>query len=1091
MEMCPLLFLWYRKPVPNRNSLLVMKLLLLFLFVFTFQVCAGSYAQTIRLSVKDVSLVQVFQQIKQQTGYRFVYVRDEINQAKPVSMDVKDASLEEVLDLCFAQQGFTYTIQDRYVIVRRKPVTASATVTNVLLHDVSGYLLDEEGEPAAGVTVQVKGSPVASSSDVQGYFQLKGIELDAILIFSGVNVEEKSVPVKGAKELTVRLIRKVNKLDEVQVIAYGSTTKRLNTGSVSKISKTEIERQPVANPIAAIQGRAPGVFVTTQNGLPGGNINVLIRGRGSINSGTEPLFIIDGVPFNSTPLHSGFSSLTTGITGSISPLNSINPSDIESIEVLKDADATAIYGSRGANGVVLITTKKGKPGKIKLDVQVYSGTNQLNEYPDLLGLQDYLTLRKEAFANDNITPTVNNAPDLLVWDSTQQTDWVRYVLGNQSNVTNGQFSISGGTPTLHYMVSGHYRREGMILPGDQTYQRGGTHVSIQQQSADHRFGLDLRFSYSKDRNESLSSSVFSILNQAPNFPIYDAMGNFNWVGVPDVNPGAVLLRRSVSETDNLLSNLQLRYQLTPHLQLRTSAGYTSTALEQRNKFPKSSLNPTSGGESYVYYGRNENSLLLLEPQAEYKNRFGKHGIQAMAGITWQHSMKEGEFLTGRNYNHESLLDQIEAAATITGSNQFSEYKYASLFGRIRYDYADKYIFNLQGRRDGSSRFGPGKQFGHFGSIGAAWLFSEEAFLKNSRWLSFGKIRASIGIAGNDQIPDYQYLSTYRSTGVPYQTTVGLTPSRIANADFRWETNRKFEAAIEVGFWGNRIFLTSAYYYNLCGNQLVSYPLPYLSGPFGSYLANLPASVENQGWEFDFNSHLIQKKGFTWSLNFNVTIPRNKLLSYPGLANSSYAYTYVVGEDINVRMGMLFTGVDPQTGLPLFEDIDKDGVISIPNDYTVIGKLSPDLYGGIGTDFRFKDFEINLFFQYSQQSLFGTATIAGTRSNQFVNALERWQRPGDITNVPRASTQTAGPFFNYLYSNAGFYDATYMRCKTVALSYRLPEPLLRKFGIKQMKATVNGQNLFTLRKRANLYDPETGNSSIAPLRILTAGFQFTF
>lgn len=1089
--MYPLLFLWYRRVAPSRKSLFIMRLLSVFLFVFLFKVHAGGYAQTIKLSVTNVSLTEVFQQIKQQTDFRFIYSREDLKQTKPVSIHVSGASLTEVLDLCFNQQPVSYVLQGKYVIVKKSIVTEKPTIAENNTHTISGYVFDEEGEPAAGITVQVKGSSIAASSNAQGYFQLSGIEADAVLVFSGVNVEEKSVTIKGAKEITVRLVRKVNKLDEVQVIAYGSTTKRLNTGSVSKISKTEIERQPVANPLAAIQGRAPGVFVTTQNGLPGGNINVLIRGRGSINSGTEPLFVIDGVPFNSTPLHSGFSSLTTGITGSISPLNSINPADIESIEILKDADATAIYGSRGANGVILITTKKGKPGKLKLDASIYSGINQLNDFPSLLGVEDYRTLRREAFANDNIVPTINNAPDLLLWDSTKSTDWARYILGRKSNVSNAQFSIGGGSPLLSFLLSGHYRREGMILPGDQSYQRGGAHLSLQQQSADQRFGMDLRLSFSKDQNQSLSSSVFSIINQAPNFPIYDDMGNFNWVGVPDVNPGAVVLRRAVSETDNFISNFQLRYQLSPHFQFKASTGYTFTTLEQRNKFPKSSLNPTSGGESYVHYGRNGQTLLLIEPQLEYKNKIGNHGIQGMGGLTWQHSKKDGEFLTGRNYNHEGLLDLIEAAATITATNQFSEYKYASLFGRIRYDYSNKYILQLQGRRDGSSRFGPGKQFGHFGSVAASWIFSEERMLKKSKWLSFGKLKASYGIAGNDQIPDYQYLSTYRSTGVLYQTTVGLTPARIANADFRWETNRKAEAALELGFFGNRLLLTSSFYYNYCGNQLMSYPLPYLSGPFGSYLANIPAIVVNKGWELDFTSIVIQKKEFTWGLNFNVTIPKNKLVSYPGLAASSYAYTYVEGEDINVRMGMLFTGVDPLSGLPMFKDIDGDGTISIPNDYTVIGKLSPYWYGGIGHDLRFKQLELNLFFQFSRQYVFGSAIIAGTRSNQFMQALERWQKPGDVTTVPKASTQSTGAYFNYLYSDAGFYDATYLRCKTVSLSYRLPDLLLRKFGIQQMKASLNCQNLFTIRKTTNLYDPETGNNSIAPLRTITAGLQFTF
>ncbi|NCU05260.1 MAG: SusC/RagA family TonB-linked outer membrane protein [Chitinophagaceae bacterium] len=1068
-----------------------MRLLSLFLFVFLFKVNAGGYAQTIKLKVTNVALTEVFQQIKQQTDFRFIYLRDDLQKAKPVSIDVQEASIKDVLDICFAQQPFTYVVQGKYIIIKKK-----AVVDNVIAepaaagYDISGYVVDEEGEPAAGITVQVKGSQLAASSNAQGYFQLKGIEPDAVLVFSGVNVEEKSVAVKGAKEITVRLIRKVNKLDEVQVIAYGSTTKRLNTGSVSKISKTEIERQPVANPLATMQGRAPGVFVTTQNGLPGGNINVLIRGRGSINSGTDPLFVIDGIPFNSIPLNNSFTPLSSGITGSMSPFNSINPNDIESIEILKDADATAIYGSRGANGVVLITTKKGKAGKNKLDIQVYQGVNQLNHFPHLLSVEEYLQLRKEAFVNDNITANSSNAPDLLLWDSSKNTDWARYILGGKSAVSNAQISLSGGSNLLHYRLSGHYRNEAMILPGNQHYQRGGVNLNVQQRSADKRFGLDVSFSYSADRNESLASSVFSILSQAPNFPIYDGAGNFNWVGAPDINPAAVLHQTSKSETSNLLSQLQTDYALTKDLRIKLSLGYTYTLLGQVNKFPKASLHPLYGSESYVHYGDNKSYVIIGEPQIEYNRKFKEHHLQVLTGLTWQQSIRKGSFTTGRNYTTEELLDFIGAAGTISASNQYSEYKYASVFTRIRYDYAEKYIINLQGRRDGSSRFGPGSRFGHFGSLGAAWIFSSESYLKK-RWLSFGKLRGSFGVAGNDQIPDYQYLSTYRTTGVPYQTAQGLLPSRIANADFRWETNQKLEAALELGFWNNRLLVNSSFYYNICGNQLVSYPLPYMSGPFGSYTANLPARVENKGWEFDINAYPIRKADFQWSISFNLTLPRNKLLSYPNLENTSYAYTYVVGQDINVRTGLKFLGVDVQNGLPLFEDVNKDGSISIPGDYTVIGKLSPYYYGGFGHEFRFKQFVMQLFFQYSKQFVAGAVPLAGSSNNQFHTAMKRWQRPGDITLVPKATTQTSGAYYNYLYSSAGMYNASYVRCKNLFVGYRLPAAILRKLGLHDFEVSVQAQNLFTIRKDTSLYDPETGNMSIAPMRTVTLGLRFTF
>lgn len=1089
--MYPLLFLWYRKVVPSRKSHFIMRLLSLFLFVFLFNVNAGGHAQGIRLKVTNASLREVFQQIKHQTDFRFIFLEDDLQKAKPVTIDVTDAKLEYVLALCFAEQLLSYVVKEKYIIVKRKALPIHETNAQPALTDISGYVLDEEGEPAAGVTVQVKGSSIAASTNAQGYFQLKNIEPDAVLVFSGINVEEKAVPVKGVKELTVRMKRKVNKLDEVQVIAYGSTTKRLNTGSVSKIGRSEIEQQPVLNPVAAIQGRAPGVFVTTQNGLPGGNISVLIRGRGSLNSGTEPLFVVDGVPFNSTPLNNSFGSLTTTITGSISPLNSINPNDIESIEILKDADATAIYGSRGANGVVLITTKKPKTGKPKVDVSVSGGLNRLNDFPELLNLKDYLLLRREGFANDNITPTVVNAPDLLVWDTTKSTDWSRYMLGKPASFINSQLSISGGGPLVQFLLSGNYRNEGSILPGNQQYQRGGLHLALHQQSASNKFRMDFKFSMSADKNHTLSSSIFSILTLPPNFPLYDALGNTNWTGISDVHPDAVLKRRATYETMNFIGNLQLRYQLLPGLHVKLSTGYTLTDMDQQMLFPKGSLNPSSASESYAYYGDLRTRGIVVEPQIEYSYSKKQQRIDVLGGGTWQQNDNKRNLFTGRNYSNESLLESVGAAGTVTGSNQLSSYKYASLFTRITYAFGERYILNLQGRLDGSSRFGPGKQTGLFGAIGAAWIFSKEDFMQGVKWMSFGKLRGSVGITGNDQITEYQYLSTYRSSSTLYQGSAGLIPARIANAAFGWESNRKTEFAVETGFFNNRLLLTSAYYHQLSGNQLIDYPLPYMSGPFGSYLANLPAKILNNGWEFELSGHVLQREHVQIELFGNLSLPKNKLLSYPGLASSSFAHTYVVGEDINIRKALRYVGSDVQTGVPRYEDVNGDGVISLPEDYVIIGKVSPTCYGGFGCDVRFRDFELNVFMQYSGQYAQGTTTIPGTRSNKFSWAMDRWMKAGDERWIPKSTTVVSGNYSLLSLSDAAFYNASYLRFKTVCFTYKLPSKLLNRFRMSSGKIYVQGQNLFTWRKRGNLYDPETANTGIPPLRTFAGGFQLIF
>lgn len=1070
------------------QTLLTMKLLIVFILAAFLETGARGYGQTIHLSLNRVPLETAFNEIKKQTGYRFIYIKEELSLAKPVSIEIKQASLAQVLDICFRDQPFKYQIEDRYVIVTRRVETPIESPPAPAALTITGNVTNEAGEAVAGVTITVKGTNRSTATDEEGNFVMDKLDEGAVLVFTGTNVESFQMTISEQKEIHVQLKTKISKLDEVQVIAYGTSTQRLNTGNVTKIGNKTIGVQPVTNPLSALQGRAAGVYVTTQNGLPGGNISVQIRGRASINSGMDPLYVIDGVPYNSTPLNNGFGSLTTGITGSVSPLNSLNPNDIESIEVLKDADATAIYGSRAANGVILITTKQGKAGKTKTELNLYGGINQASVIPRLLTTEPYLQLRREAFTNDQLTPDASNAPDLMVWDNKAYTDWGKYILGGNAPVWNGQLSFSGGSGQTQFMVSGFYRREGSILPGNQVYEKKGAHVSLQHQNSNKKFSVSFSSSYSQDVNKTLPSSIFSILFLPPNFPIYDSYGNYNWTGVADINPGALLLREARYVTRSLLSNLNLKYEPVKRLTLSANIGYNYSDIDQLMTFPRKSINPLFGTENYAYYGDNRVSLVLIEPQVTYEIRSKQHSIQLLTGGTWQQQVKEGSLVTGRNYSNEKLLSFSGAAGTITATNQYSEYKYASVFTRIRYSYADKYIINLQGRRDGSSKFGPGKQFGNFGSAGIGWLFSNEKWLVNNKVLSYGKLRMSIGYTGNDQIPEYQYLSTYRASSTVYNGSPSLSPSRIANALFGWEGNRKAEIGLETGFFNNKMLVNVVYYHSKSNNQLIEYPLPYLSGPFGYYIANLPATIYNKGWEADFDVQILRRKSFSWKMNGNISVPKNKLAAYPGLANSSYAYTYAVGEDINIRRGLHFTGVDPQSGIPNYEDINKDNQISLPEDYIIMGKLSPSYYGGVEQQLNYKHFELRLFIEFTKKYAIGDALVAGGLSNTYRDALGRWQKPGDITNVPKSSTDPYTAYSYLYYSDAAFYNASYIRFKNLYVAYQLPDGTAKKLGIQQLKIYAEGQNLYTWRKRANLIDPETGYNGITPFRTIAGGIQ---
>lgn len=1075
-----------------KKTVVPMRFLLLTI-TLCFLITGNGYSQTITLSLKKVSLEKAFKEIKKQSGYNFVYTRDQIKKSNSVSIQLKSASLKQVLDSCFINQPLTYVIDEKHVIIKDRGVNqSSASTTNppiILRTHITGKVVNDKGEALIGATVAIVGSNKATATNENGEFRIAEVESDAIILVTSVGYLPVKIKSDGRTNYIIKMEPAISSLDETVIIAYGTTTKRLNTGSVSRVTKEEIERQPVTNPLSAIQGRMSGVFVNTENGMPGGNIKVQIRGRGSINAGTDPLYIIDGVPFISEPLNYAFGLLSTGISGSTSPLNILNPNDIESIEVLKDADATAIYGSRAANGVILITTKKGGSGKTKVDLNISQGVSSLSVFPALLNLKEYLKLRREAFENDNITPTVSNAPDLLVWDTTHYTDWPRYLLGGKAFLTNGQISVSGGNEMTSFLVSASGRREGTVLPGDQYYMRGGMNFSIRHTSSNKKFRMEFSSNVSFDKNKSLPSTISSFLTLPPNIPVYDKLGNFNWLGMVNINPESALLQNSISQSDNLLGNLNLTYKFSPELEFRTSFGYNKIQMDQIMTFPTVSLNPAYGQMGYAYYGENKNNSVIVEPQLEYSKRFNNSDFKILIGTSWQQNLRTGSFLSGSRYSNEQLLESMSAAGQLAASNLYSLYRYASIFGRINYGFKQKYLLNITGRRDGSSRFGPQNQYGNFGSAGLAWIFNKESLFQRYSFLSFGKLRASYGITGNDQIKDYQYHSTYGISG-EYSGIVGLAPSQIQNSAFGWESNRKLEAALELGFIKDKLLFSVSWFKNKSGNQLIDYPLPYMSGPFGRYQANLPALIENSGWELEWNVSPVRKNEISLAVFGNITIPQNRLLKYPGLNSSAFANSYVIGEDLSIVKALHFSGVNSSNGLPEFEDLNKDGKLTFPEDFGIVGKTAPYFFGGFGSDLSISNFTFNIFFQFSKQYAQGITVVPGRRPNTFDIALNRWQKEGDITTIPKATTGNAGPYSMLSNSDYGFFNASYLRLKSISLAYNISAKLVDKIGISDFRIFLDAQNLMTWKKKGAIYDPEAGRLGIAPMKYFVGGIKLS-
>jgi TonB-linked SusC/RagA family outer membrane protein len=1060
-------------------------ILMLFILVFLLQVQAQT--QNISINESEASLKKVFADISKQTGLNFIAASSLLKAAKPVTISVKNKTLQNVLDEIFAHQPLNYELRGKIVVITAKVKQDIPNYSNNE-QEINGIVQDETNQPLPGATVKINGTSLVTITDWDGAFVFKTAVINPTLeiSFVGYDTYKYILSSRDKYPITITLATQTSALNQVQIIGYGTTTKRFNTGSTGTVTAKEIENQPISNPIAAIQGKISGVLVQTQNGLPGGGIKIQIRGQGSLASGTDPLYIVDGIPFLSTSL-TGVTGVS-GANGAISPLSIINPDDIERIDILKDADATAIYGSRAANGVVLITTKKGVKGRSSFAVNISEGVSRISRLDNpVLNLSQYLKLRREAFANDGEVPDIDSAPDLLKWDTTKSTDWQKYFYGGTSHVTNLQASLSGGDEHNQYLLSGSYRKEGTILPGDETYLKGGGYFTFSHRSDDNKFSTTTSVNYNKDDNKIL---YFSVNSQAfllpPNFPIYNSDGTFNW----DIaNPVAALQQHQESKTDYLNVNQLIDYKFTKSFLFRLNAGYNTYRLQQVATLPGTAQNPAFDPLPTAYFGNNLSERYILEPQFTYNKSFGTGIISALVGGTYQNQKNTGTLIEGDGVSNPTLLGNLGAVSTIaTHTDSYTLYKYVSAFSRINFNWNQRYVVDLNFRRDGSSRFGPNRQFGNFYAAGAAWIFSEEGFIKDKLpFLSYGKLRGSFGTTGNDQIADYQYLASYGTSNV-YDNIASLVPNRVANPAYSWETTHKMEAAIEIGLLTDRLFLTSAWYRHTSSNQLIAYKIPVLTG-FATYQANFPATIENTGLEIDLNAKILQNGAFKWQSSINLTIPHNKLKSFPNLAGSSYANSYVVGEDLSVYKGLRYLGVNPQTGNATFEDINQDGKISAPADYVVLGKTSPDLFGGWINNLTWKGLEASFSFEFVKRKYPGYQPLLGgypQNNPQYVD--QRWRQPGDISNVPRASIDLSASQYN----GSQLLNATYARLKNASISYSIPVTYAGKIGMKALKIYLNGENIFVIANK-DRFDPEISGISggIPPLKTFVLGLKANF
>ncbi len=1094
--------------VHSAQFLKAMKLIVVILFALCFQVSGKGYGQKVSLDLKNVEIQTILKEIRNQTGYLFFYKNEELSNTGRVSILANDLEISDVMKKILDKTPLSFQIIDKTIILKRITEREFTLSKKEQAVDISGKVTDEKGQPLGGATVSVKGKSLATSTDNNGNFSLKDVGANATLIVSFVGYDTKTVQVQNQTSLIIVLDFALNKLDETVIIGYGTTSKRYNTGSVSSITSEVLENQPVNDPISALQGRISGLNITASSGMAGSGYSVRIRGENSIKQGNNPLYIIDGVPFISDALNS-----FEGASGLQNPLSSINPNDIDRIDVLKDADATAIYGSRGANGVILITTKRGKSGDNKVSFNVYTGATKVNNKLDFLNTNQYLQMRKDAFRLDSVTATAGNAPDLFDWDQNAYTDWQDLLIGSTGNVFSSQASVSGGDDLTNFIISANYRKETSIMLGNLPYQKGGAHLGINHSSKNKKFGVSGSVIYNLDENQNIATDLTAYIDLPPNMPLYNPDGSIYYYSTGE-NPLAYINRKYKSSTQTFLGNATVKYTLLKGLDVRTNFGFTDIKMDQLLTLPENSFNPLTYSGSNSQFGNSSVSSFIVEPQLEYNRIAGPGKLNVLMGASWQQNISESKYLLGSGFSSDALLKDIASATALTvrGSN-YAQYRYQSVFGRVNYNIDGKYIVNGSFRRDGSSRFGPGKQYGNFGAVGAAWIFSQENFF-NIPAISFGKIRASFGTTGNDQIGDYQYLDSWRSAGFPYGNVSGLAPSRVYNPNYSWEINKKIEAAIELGFLEDKLFVSAGYYNNRSSNQLVGYALSSQSG-FSQYTANLPAKVENSGIEIDINSTNINANSFKWTTSLNLSLPQNKLLSYPGLESSSDASAYEVGQSIRMVKGYHFTGIDPATGSANFLDVNKDGLYTENADYVVIGQTMPTFFGGFSNTFTYKNLSVDVFFQFVKQEALSIdygpmVNPIGGRINRTTDVLGYWNGPGDQTSIPRptvTSSKDAYKLFNnqYRYSDAAWGDASYIRLKNVAIAYDL-SLLTEKWKLKGTTIYVQGENLLTFTKykgldpeingfdRRNVYPINPFGSVKSPklplLRTVTVGLKFT-
>ncbi len=1123
----------------------IMKLTVLFLTIGILNVSAKGLSQNITYTGEKVPLKQVLKTIEKQTGFLFLYPQSALQSSKPVTIRAKDLDVDQFLAQIFKSQPLDYTIKGRSVFVSPKErvevkkliiETETSPEPEIVYSPMRGRVVDEDGNALPGATVTGRNTKNVSVTDGSGMFNLD-VKAGDVLVITHVGYQSQEIRVTPSQissgYISITLSKVLSQLDEVQIIAYGTTTRRLSTSNISSVKGEDLAKSPVFNPLQALQGRVPGITIQSSSGLPGAYINVRIQGQNSISRGNNPLYIVDGVayPSNNLKIHPsqllsrGEAQSKSGIDNygetiqPGSPLSYINLNDIESIDVLKDADATSIYGSRGANGVILITTKRGKTGPIKFDLNLQQGLGVVSKMMKLLNTQEYLEVRREAFRNSGIPiPDKNTDPDpsnadLTMWDENKYTDWQKELIGGTAKYTNLYASATGGTNNIQYLVAATYRRQTTVYPGDFANQGAGANMNLNLASENKKFKVDVSAQYFFDNSFLPRFDLTSHITRPPNAPdLRNPDGTLNWALLPDgitysiYNPLSAVEQKDKTNTNNLISSANIGYEIIPGLEIKSSFGYNLLQNDGLSIQPITHFSPQE--QSYSLRTTSvinaKTRTWQIEPQLTYIKTIAQGSLNVLFGTTFSENYLYSQRIIGSGGTTDLMLEDFSSHPFIRVQRaEASKYKYTAGFARINYVWRDRYVVNLTGRRDGSSRFGSANVFHDFGSIAGAWIFSKEGFNKSSlSFLSFGKIHGSYGTMGNDNIGNYSQLSLYGVNvhDIPYQSTISLSPTGLPNPFLQWEEIRKLSIGLDLGFFENRLLVNTIWYRNRSSNQLTNYSLPMTTGFFGID-KNLQAKIQNSGWEFNVRSVNIDGKNLKWTTDANLTIQRNKLLEFPGIETTPYQYSLIVGKPLDIVRYYHYLGVSPETGLYTFAD-EQGKPTYTPSDAakTVYRSSFPSFTAGMTNTLSYKNFQLSFVLQIVKQYGLNLeqGNNPGVMMNQPAYVMNRWQKQGDKASIQKFSVtyqdQEGTAYGSYSGSDAGYGNASFVRMNNLTISWDFPETLVKNIYLKNARVFALGQNLFTLTPYKG-FDPEQRSGSfytaLPSLRVVTFGLQLTF